>query len=621
MFHYDMEVKDIDGIPTAKIPESVFKDSPPLWANFLVGKFLAEAPFVGKIHALVNRIWTLGDKSVKIDVYVVDRTTVRFRINDPITRARVLRKGVPPHLFTWKGLSALTSPLGKPKKLHPDTEACRNLEETKSDNNSDAVVEYIFPWLPPRCAGCSKWGHLVKTCDVKSSAEIASLVERRPVETRTGEVEPRQVSPVKEKSGSAQADIPEALKITEQAKVKADEEGWITPTNPSRSPGKKAELMYGEVSILAKTRFGCLSGKDENGEQIDDLLERTKDEVVEEGIPSNVVEVEEDVALKSTEDVGTQNPDRADLVVEKVDKKLGHKGAPGDVGGGLICQSLPRQSKGSHKFLANQNATNAKGSNIPDHRLGRLWVIWRQNVRITPLYKSAQMITVSVLVEGRKEDFFVSFVYASNFVEDRKHLWDDIRFHNTSPLFRGKAWLIGGDFNEILRGDEHSQFSTSPSIPPGMGDFQDLVNTCELVDLAYQGQTFTWCNKRREGLICKKLDRVLVNKEWIHQYDRSYSFFEPGGCSDHLRCRFYIKEAAGRIKKPFKYTNVTSFHPNFQTEVKRKWDLSPPLFGSTQAMFRLTKKTQADETSLQRSGSGFGSRHLEEGKGGFFDLM
>ncbi|ESQ30698.1 hypothetical protein EUTSA_v10012394mg, partial [Eutrema salsugineum] len=199
MTHYDLKVEEIDGMPTAIIPNSVFQDSPPLWEDYIVGKFLSKAPFVGKVHALVNRIWTLGDKTLKIDVIVVDATTMRFRIKDERARARILRRGmwnlcdvpvemtsiplwvivkhVPPKLFSWKGLSALTSPLGKPKKLHPDTEACKNLEEAKvfvevdltkklpkkfcfkSDMGPDTVVEYLFPWLPPRCIGCSKWGH------------------------------------------------------------------------------------------------------------------------------------------------------------------------------------------------------------------------------------------------------------------------------------------------------------------------------------------------------------------------------------------------------------------------------------------------------------------------------
>lgn len=194
----ELQIEEIDGMPTARIPDSFFEEAQPLWEDFLIGKFLAKAPFVGGIHALVNKIWSLGDKTVKIEVYVVDQTTVRFRIKDERTRNRVLRRGmwnlcgvpvvlskwspivdmeqkeiktlplwvivknVPPKYFSWKVLSAITSPLGSPKKLHPDTEACKSFEEAKvfvevdltkklpkffsfkSEKGGDTIVEFVI---------------------------------------------------------------------------------------------------------------------------------------------------------------------------------------------------------------------------------------------------------------------------------------------------------------------------------------------------------------------------------------------------------------------------------------------------------------------------------------------
>jgi len=55
------------------------------------------------------------------------------------------------------------------------------------------------------------------------------------------------------------------------------------------------------------------------------------------------------------------------------------------------------------------------------------------------------MITCSVLLEGMEEEFFVSFVYASNFVDDRKELWADMKNHYDSPMFRNKPWMIYGN--------------------------------------------------------------------------------------------------------------------------------------------------------------------------------
>lgn len=58
--------------------------------------------------------------------------------------------------------------------------------------------------------------------------------------------------------------------------------------------------------------------------------------------------------------------------------------------------------------------------------------------------------------KGIKSKFFCLFVYVCNFVVDRKVVWEAMRNHQDSPMFRDKPWLIFGDFNEILKGAEHS---------------------------------------------------------------------------------------------------------------------------------------------------------------------
>lgn len=56
-------------------------------------------------------------------------------------------------------------------------------------------------------------------------------------------------------------------------------------------------------------------------------------------------------------------------------------------------------------------------------------------------------------------------------VEERKQLWEDLCDHQNTPLFQGKAWMIMGDFNEILAGEGHSGYTQTPNLPQGMRDF------------------------------------------------------------------------------------------------------------------------------------------------------
>lgn len=230
---HDVEVALVDGSESVEIPDAVIQNSVPLWEDFLEGRFLAPAPHVAKIHVIVNKIWPLGDKTVRIDVFEVNTTTVKFRIKNEGVRLRLLRRGmwniadipmilskwsplveeeepeikimpmwitlknVPHKMFSWDGLGFLASAVGKPVRLHPDTELCSSFEEAKvfveadmkkelpkkyrftsSTMGIDAVVEFSYPWLPHRCNHCSKWGHLEKQCVGKGGDKQVCILKQ-----------------------------------------------------------------------------------------------------------------------------------------------------------------------------------------------------------------------------------------------------------------------------------------------------------------------------------------------------------------------------------------------------------------------------------------------------------
>lgn len=53
---------------------------------------------------------------------------------------------------------------------------------------------------------------------------------------------------------------------------------------------------------------------------------------------------------------------------------------------------------------------------------------------MTPVYKTNQLITCSIGLKDQ-EEFFCTFVYASNLVEGRNELWEDMCHHQNSALF------------------------------------------------------------------------------------------------------------------------------------------------------------------------------------------
>ena len=232
LMRHDVKVEDVDGTQTVEIPDDLLVNTVP-GEDFLEGTFLDPAPHVAKIHILVNKIWPLGNKNVKIDVYAVNERTVKFRICDQQTRIRVLRRGVwniasipmilskwvpltekeneetevkivpmwvtmknvPYSMYSWKGLGFIASSIGKPVRLHPETELCSNFEEAKvfvnanmtkplpsgyrfcSKSGINADVKFTYPWTPIKCSLCTKWGHKDKECSKKVMNETEEETE------------------------------------------------------------------------------------------------------------------------------------------------------------------------------------------------------------------------------------------------------------------------------------------------------------------------------------------------------------------------------------------------------------------------------------------------------------
>lgn len=222
---YEVEVTSKDGKHKVVIPDEILSDSTPIWDDFVFGKFLDAAPHIAKVHMVVNKIWSYGDLNSKVEVFDVNPTTMRFKITNQKAREKVIKRGmwniagvpmivkkwspsteeekqeeeaipmwvhmrkVPLHLFSWEALSFMTSTVGYPVRLHPETAACSNFDEAKifvkvdvskplpkeidfTMGGKEFTAEFYYPWLPSRCNSCNKWGHTDKVCvknRVKSS--------------------------------------------------------------------------------------------------------------------------------------------------------------------------------------------------------------------------------------------------------------------------------------------------------------------------------------------------------------------------------------------------------------------------------------------------------------------
>ncbi|KAL7186017.1 hypothetical protein ACSBR2_027885 [Camellia fascicularis] len=136
---------------------------------------------------------------------------------------------------------------------------------------------------------------------------------------------------------------------------------------------------------------------------------------------------------------------------------------------------------------------------------------------------------------------------------------------NLKPKFP-KPWCIGGDFNEVRAVAERKGCIMRDG---GMNEFNDFLNTLELVDVPMIGRKHTWCNSQ-EGERWSRLDRFLVSPEWLAWFS-----FKLWGLSRSLsdHCPILLMEDERDWgPKPFRFLNAWVLYPTFLDKVKSVWE-------------------------------------------------
>lgn len=367
---YSLEITESEGLSNIEIPDEVVVNADPLWEDFLIGKFLDTAPHIARIHAVVNKIWREGGKGQFVEVYEVDSTTMKFRVPDAAMRARILRRGmwnigniplvvtkwipdelmekpeiksipmwvylknVPMNMFSWKGLSFITSAVGHPVRLHPETASCANFKLAKifvnadlskelpkkinfTKNGKSSLVEFLYPRLPTRCNTCGKWGHLEKDCVMNKKDEtfksVAEIIEQGLKQNEKEKA--KQTETVPEQNGSEETT---QTKEVNNSEVEVEEgevlEEWsnVTPGRACKSP-KLRILEYGQVKIAS--RFSALDDADDNGDLVKEKGEQETEAGEKENVPPVGEQSDETQDVLKTGEVNTDIEAGSDSIV------------------------------------------------------------------------------------------------------------------------------------------------------------------------------------------------------------------------------------------------------------------------------------------------------------------
>lgn len=159
---------------------------------------------------------------------------------------------------------------------------------------------------------------------------------------------------------------------------------------------------------------------------------------------------------------------------------------------------------------------------------GKIWGLWKEEIEGHVTEDKEQHLTLKVKRQNKEN--YITAVYAKCSVLLRRNLWNDLTmfFENLES-----PWLIGGDFNSILnRGEKDG--GNSPN-RRSMEDFSNMLINCGVDEHIIRGSNYTWTN----GRIWEKLDRILVNAQWLNVVNSFEAETLNRDTSDH--CPFLLK--------------------------------------------------------------------------------
>jgi hypothetical protein len=115
-------------------------------------------------------------------------------------------------------------------------------------------------------------------------------------------------------------------------------------------------------------------------------------------------------------------------------------------------------------------------------------------------------------------------------------------------------WVEIGDFNEILYSHEKEGGNQRPF--NCMQAFQDALTDCDLEDIRFMGEKFTW----KRGRIRERLDRTVANGAW--------SVMHPGAKLQYLG---YIRSDHRPILLDTEYQQPQQHSSNEPRHFEAKW--------------------------------------------------
>ncbi|CAM8915895.1 unnamed protein product [Rhodiola kirilowii] len=195
---------------------------------------------------------------------------------------------------------------------------------------------------------------------------------------------------------------------------------------------------------------------------------------------------------------------------------------------------------------------------------GGLALLWKADIDVCLMTFSFYHIDFII---RSTSTFRVTLFYGSPQGHLRYKSWELLRqLKSLSAL----PWCVVGDFNEVLRESECSNFP--PYRKSSMDQFKRVLCDCDLFDLGYKGNKFTYSNRRQGPAEVKcRLDRALADSNWRNLFMSASVQHLVTYHSDHCPILLRWCGAQMRRDKLFRFEAMWMRDPNLTGFISDNW--------------------------------------------------
>ncbi|VFQ70881.1 unnamed protein product [Cuscuta campestris] len=119
----------------------------------------------------------------------------------------------------------------------------------------------------------------------------------------------------------------------------------------------------------------------------------------------------------------------------------------------------------------------------------------------------------------------------------------------------------------------------NPPSSKGIEDFSQALQICELSNITPSGVLYTWNGRRTQGMVWRRLDRIVVNPRVLEAYEEVTLTHLSKSGSDHKPIFLKCSNPKFDGPKNFRFINAWLTHKEFLPMIKKYWHNSSNVSG------------------------------------------